>query len=530
MRNNQPSANSIQPAGLVIVVFVAAVLILVLGVAHASMSDAAGSGMRETRTFEQRAIELKPCEIQGVEGKVQCGTYEVYENRASKKGRKISLKVVVFAATGPNPEPDPFVYIPGGPGSSATEDAPYLAQPFATIREHRDLLFLDQRGTGGSNPLNCDLFDPAELQSYLGYFFPLDAVRRCREQLQTKADLTLYTTPIAMDDLDEVRAALGYKLLNLYGASYGTRSAQVYLKRHGAHVRTVTLFGVSPTNQFMPRAFPQDTERALQGVLSECVSDEACSKAFPNLRKETKAVLERLIKDPVEVEVNKDTATRDDRVPVDTTTPKTKVKVQLSRDLVAEAIRYMLYHPAAALRIPLFLHLAAQNDFGPFAIAALDYRRGLVASGSNGMYLSVTCAEDLPWVKRSDAERLAANTFLGDYRFHQQREACALWPRASLAADYSEPVRSDVPVLIFTGEWDPVTPPSNGAGVARHLSQSLNIVVPHGGHGFNGLEGVDCIDRLQNEFVARGTVKGLDTSCVNAIKRKPWVLAQPSRQ
>lgn len=494
-------------------------------VARAGGGDTAASQTDQVQTA-QRGSLLKPCEIEGVEGKKLCGTYEVFENRATKQGRKISLKIVVFVATGANPEPDPFVYIPGGPGSSATEDAPYLAKPFAKIREHRDLLFVDQRGTGGSNPLNCVLFNPADLQSYLGYFFPLEDVRKCREQLESKSDLTLYTTTIGMDDLNEVRAALGYKQLNLYGASYGTRAALTYLKRHSASVRTVTLFGVSPTNQFMPVAFPRDTERALQGVLSECSGDEACSKAFPNLKQEAKAVLEKLSKGPVEVAVNKEISTGNNAAANAPQTPVTKVNVQLSRNLVAEAIRYMLYNPAAALRIPLFLHLAANDDFEPLAIAALNYRRDLVGSGSNGMYLTVTCAEDLPWIKPNEAQQLAANTFLGDYRFRQQREACALWPRASLAAGYAEPVRSDVPVLIFTGEWDPVTPPSNGAGVAKHLSQSLHLVVPHGGHGFNGLVGTDCVDRIQNDFVVRGTTKGLETSCVNAIHRKPWVRAK----
>lgn len=466
---------------------------------------------------QQRNV-LQPCEIQNVEGKKLCGTYEVYENRKTKQGRKISLKIVVFVATGANPEPDPLIYIPGGPGSSATEDAPYLARPLAKVREKRDLLFIDQRGTGGSNPLNCDLFDPTNLQSYLGYFFPLEAVRECREQLESKADLKLYTTEIAMDDFDEVRAALRYKSLNLYGSSYGTRSSLVYLKRHGDHVRTATLFGVSPTNQFMPRIFPQDTERALQGVLSECLGDAACGKAFPNVRPESKTVLDRLLKGPVEVEA---TLNSDDGNPANAR----KAKVSLSRDLVAEAIRYMLYQPSAAARIPLFLHLAAQNNFVPLANAALDYRVGLVGSGSNGMYLSVTCAEDLPWVDAKEAERLAVNTFLGDYRFRQQHEACTLWSRGAISADYSQPVISRVPVLIVTGEWDPVTPPSNGESVHRHLSQSLHIVVPHGGHGFNGLEGTDCIDKLHFDFITRGTVKGLDTACVKAIRRQGWALA-----
>ena len=477
----------------------------------------AGSLMSQT-------VELKPCAVTpSVEGRVLCGTYEVFEDRVARKGRKISLKIVVFAATGPNPQPDPFVYIPGGPGSSATEDAPYLAKPFARIREQRDLLFVDQRGTGGSNALNCKFFDEANPQSFLGYFFPLADVRKCRADLEPRANLKLYTTTIAMDDLDEVRAALGYKQLNLYGASYGTRAALVYLRQHEASVRTATLFGVSPTNQFMPRIFPQDTERALRGVLTECAADAQCGKAFPNLQAEAKLVLERLIKAPVEVELTK-AAPRNNQQ-AQNTAPE-KYKVTLSRDLVAEAIRYMLYNPAAALRIPLFLHLAAQNNFVPLAHAALDYRAGIVATGSNGMYLTVTCAEDLPWVKASEAKQLAANTFLGDYRYRQQSEACALWPRAGIPSDYSRPVVSKAPVLIFTGEWDPVTPPDNGAGVARHLSRSLHIVVPHGGHGFNGLEGTDCIDRLQAEFVVKGTTEGLNTDCVKAIKRKPWVLSQ----
>ena len=473
-------------------------------------------------SVSSQTVELKPCKVEGVEGRVLCGTHEVFENRATRTGRKISLKIVVFAATGANPQPDPFVYIPGGPGSSATEDAPYLAKPFARIREQRDLLFVDQRGTGESHPLNCKFFDEADPQSFLGYFFPLADVRKCREELEPKADLKLYTTPIAMDDLDDVRAALGYKQLNLYGASYGTRAALVYLRQHGAHVRTATLFGVSPTNQFMPRIFPQDTERALRGVLAECAADAECSKAFPNLNTEAKLVLDRLIKGPVEVELTKQPVPQTNQTP--NAAPE-KFKVMLSRDLVAEAIRYMLYNPAAALRIPLFLHLAAENNFAPLAQAALDYRRGIVATGSNGMYLTVTCAEDLPWVKASEAKQLAANTFLGDYRYRQQSEACALWPRADIGSSYSKPVVSNVPVLIFTGEWDPVTPPANGAGVARHLAKSLHLVVPHGGHSFNGLEGTDCIDRLQAEFVAKGTTEGLNIDCVKAIKRKPWVLS-----
>src|ERR1044072_581503 len=209
------------------------------------------------------ALTLKDCQIQGLQGNAKCGTLEVFENRATRKGRKISLNIIVLPATSDKREPDPFVYFAGGPGSAATEDARGIALAFPQIREHRDLLFVDQRGTGHSHPLDCEFYNSADLQSYLGYFFPLDEVRKCRTQLESNADLKLYTTTIAMDDMDEVRAALGYDKLNLLGGSYGTRAVLTYLKRHPQHVRSAILPGISPLNQLMPRDFPQDTERAL---------------------------------------------------------------------------------------------------------------------------------------------------------------------------------------------------------------------------------------------------------------------------
>lgn len=461
-----------------------------------------------------KSIALKDCQPPNVPGKAKCGKLEVYEDRASKKGRMISLNILVLPATSDKREPDPLFYFAGGPGSAATEEAPGIARAFEKLREHRDLVFVDQRGTGSSHPLDCKFYNPADLQTYLGYFFPLEEVRQCRTELEAKADLKLYITSIAMDDIDEVRAALGYERINLFGGSYGTRAALTYLKRHPQHVRTATLQGVSPTNQYLPGDFALQTERALQGVIAECLADADCNKAFPNLKAETQAVLAQLIKGPVEVEIQKPASTE-------------RVKIKLNRDLAAEAIRYMLYNPVAASYVPLTIHLAAQGNFVPLAQSALRYRSNLVGTGSNGMYLSITCAEDLPWIKPGEGERLAANTFLGDYRLRQQREACALWPRAEIERDYGEPIRSDVPVLILTGEWDPVTPPSNGAAVAKALPNSLNLVIPHGAHGLDGLEGMECIDRIVDEFVERGTAKGIDPACVKNIRRKGFALKAP---
>jgi pimeloyl-ACP methyl ester carboxylesterase len=344
------------------------------------------------------------------------------------------------------------------------------------------------------------------LQSYFGSFEPAEDVRRCRKKFDGYADLKLYTTPIAMDDLDEVRAALGYDKINIEGGSYGTRAALVYLKRHPESVRTITLLGVDPTSYPIPLDFARDAQHALDGLLDECAGEAACRAAFPRAREEARAVFERLKRSPVEVEV---------------LNPLTgdAACVRLSRELAGEAIRYLLYSPDSASQVPLVLHQAAQNDFTPLAELALFYRINLVASGANGMYLSITCAEDLPRVDLKEAARISADTFLGDYRARQQHDACDLWERAEVPAWFFEPTRSDKPVLLFTGALDPVTPPAHAAAAAKYLPNSLNLVVPHGAHGQDGLVGVECLDRVVADFVARGTTKGLDTACVAQIHR-----------
>ena len=464
---------------------------------------------------ESQTIKLQPCEVPGTTRdtklKVLCGSLEVFEDRKKAAGRKISLAIQVFPATGAKREPDPVFYIPGGPGSSAIEDAPYIAEDFKKIRETRDFVFVDQRGTGASNGLECELFDEKDLTSYLGHWNPPERVRECRKQLEPKADLRLYVTSLAMDDLDDVRAALGYKKINLFGGSYGTRAALTYIKRHGRNVRAAHLHGVSPTSQFMPNEFPQHTEAALQGLIDECLADAGCKAAFPDAREEAGSVLAALKNGPVEVEVKPPP----DRKPV---------KVTLSRDLAGEAVRYMLYQASSSGRIPLYLHLAAEGNYTPIAEAAIMFRKRLVGSGGTGLYLSITCAEDVPFVQDGPARTKLDDTFLGDYRYRQMRESCAEWPRGEVEKGYFTPTRSDVPVLITTGKLDPVTPPLYGDRVAKGLPNSLHVVVPSGGHGFSGLRGTDCVTNLIAEFVRSASVKSLDTSCVKSIRRADFLL------
>ena len=470
------------------------------------------------QTGPASSIRLEPCEVAGTspnaKDKALCATHPVFEDRLAGSGRKINLKIVVYPALEANKSPDPFLYIPGGPGAAATQDAPYIVQANPQIRRTRDMVFVDQRGTGGSHHLDCVFYDPADLQSYLYYYFPLDEVKKCREELEKIADLKLYTTEHAVADLDEVRQGLGYAKINLLGGSYGTRAVLAYLKRFGQNVRSAVLHGVSPTTHFMPGPYPQDTQRALNGIIDECLADERCRTAFPNLRAEVKTVLEQLLQSPAEAEVrNRQTGQ--------------KVKVKLSRDLVGEAVRYMLYQPSAALRVPLFIHLAAAGNYNSLAEAAVFYRHNIVRTGGNGMYLTITCAEDLPWIDVDESRRNGTDTFLGNYRLEQQLEACALWVRAEIPKDYAEPTRAEVPVLILTGQWDPVTPPAHGEMAAKYLPNSLHLVIPQGGHGWNGMEGIDCLQKITADFYQRGTTAGLDTACVKNMRRKDFLLELP---
>ena len=450
---------------------------------------------------------LSRCDIPGVRETANCGTYEVWENRARNAGRRIRLKVVVLPALESPRERDALTFLAGGPGDAATTMAPYLAREFAALRRHRDILLVDQRGTGGSHALECDLYPGTDAQTALGAFFPAQRVRACRGMLEKHADLRMYTTTPAIDDLDEVRGALGYDRLNVFGMSYGTRAALEFARRHPASVRTIVLQGVASTVDPMPLHFPQYAQQAIERVFADCEADAACRAAFPDLHARLRAIVARAAAGPIPVDIL-DPATGD------------TVHVRLSRDLLGEALRYLMYQSSSALFVPVLVNQAAGGDFAPLAEFALGSRRNVVDSAGQGLYLSVTCSEDLPFVSEDAAERVAAGTFLGDYRYQQQRAACEAWTRGPIPEDYRQPVRAETPALLFSGTWDPVTPDSSAAQVAATLPRSLSVVIPAGGHGYDGLEGARaCVAAIATQFVERGDPAGVDTSCVERVRR-----------
>lgn len=479
-----------------------------ISLASAAALVAAGAGAQTP------VARMEPCSIPGLQLAARCGTVQVPENREQPGGRMLDLYVVVVPARSGQPTRQAVAFFGGGPGQSATGFASHMPNAFAGMHGDRDFLFIDQRGTGRSASLACSLRDPTDPQTYLDDFLPPARTAACRDSLARIADLSRYTTPDFAHDVEAVRVALRYGPLDLWGGSAGTRSAQVYMRMYPGSVRSVVMQGLVPPGQVSPAHFAQDTERALDHVARACREDPACAAAFPDPVGEVRAVAARLESQPAEAEIFDGQTGR-------------RVRLTLTRGTFTETIRKMMYDPGMASTVPFMVHRAYHGDFRPVARFALSDRRQSAQGSSWGLYLAVTCTEDVPFVDQAVAARDEGTTLLGTYRVRQQTAACEGWPRGTLPADYHELVRSDIPVLLVSGEFDPVTPPSAAERTAQAFPNHTHVVVPGGGHGLGGMQGVECVDSLVVRFVRQGNGRGLDTSCLARIRRPPFVMDIP---
>jgi pimeloyl-ACP methyl ester carboxylesterase len=449
-------------------------------------------------------IALEPCLTADGNTEGLCGKYEVYENRASQSGRKIALNIMVLPAISDKPAADPWFALAGGPGQSAVEAYPPVG--FTTkVRQQRDVVLVDQRGTGGSNPLPCEMRDPKDAQTMIGEAMPVERLRACRAELGKKADLAQYTTSIATDDLDEVRQAMGYDKINVFGGSYGTRVALVYLRRHGDYVRTMTLEGVVPPDFRIPLAFSRTIQSSIDQLIARCTADAACHKDFPDLKKEFQAIVDRLEKSPAHFELN---------IPAGGTQA-----VTLSRGMFVASLRPLLYIPTLVSEFPYMIDLAYQNDWSVYGAAVLAVRGAIDKALDRGMSLSVICTEDIPGLTEATIRRETAGTWLGDFQVRLYQQACREWVRGDIPGDFHAPIHSAVPALLISGALDPATPPQASARAAKDLSNSWVVIVKDGTHG----TGSPCIDGLISEFVAQGSAAGLDASCTDQIHLPPFL-------
>ena len=453
---------------------------------------------------------FRECQIGAIDGaqhlQARCTTFMVPEDRAHPEGKKIGLHIAVLKARASEPKPDALFFIAGGPGQASTESFVEEGAAFDRIRSEHDIVLVDQRGTGSSNRLDCPTPGSDSLPSDEAIAKAADA---CLKQLP--GDPRFYTTTVAVQDLEAVRVALGYQSVDLYGISYGTRVALQYLRAYPDSVRSVILDGVVPADLALGPSISLDAQRALGLIFTRCDQDGACHKAFPDLAGSFAALQKDLGSHAVSVSL---------RDPL-TGAPRTE---QLTWEKVAGAVRLMSYQSETASLLPLLIHQAAvEHDYAPLMATALLFTGEVQESFAQGMGAAVLCTEDAPFL-REDAARTQAlhETYLGANTMDVLVRSCRTWPRGVMDPDFKQPVKSTKPVLLLSGEDDPITPPTNAARADKTLSNSLALVVPGQGHG-NVFRG--CMPRIASDFVDAGSVKGLDTACIKDIKPFPFFIS-----
>ncbi|HEX2668275.1 MAG TPA: alpha/beta fold hydrolase [Gammaproteobacteria bacterium] len=475
-------------------------LILLYGLA-AFAATAAG------RAAHAAPLEFHECQVGAADAsahlQARCATFMVPEDRQHPGGKQVGLKVALLKARSSSPKPDAFFYIAGGPGQASTESFVQEAAAFDRIRSERDVVLVDQRGTGGSNRMDCPKLavDVDTDESAIA-----QAAANCLKQLP--GDPRFYTTSVAVQDLDAVRAAMGYASVDLYGISYGTRVALQYLRTYPEHTRSVVLDGVVPADLALGPDVSLDAQRSLGLIFTRCGEDPACHQAFPDPAADFAALQKELTARPATVTL---------RDPLDGS-PRTET---LTWEKVAGAVRLMSYQSETASLLPLLIHqAAARHDYAPLMATALIFTGEIQESFAEGMSSSVLCTEDAPFLA-PDAAHAAAlkDTYLGASTLDVLMKSCKVWPRGVMAPDFKHPVKSGKPVLLLSGEDDPITPPTNAARAAKTLSNSLSLVMPGQGHG-NAFRG--CVPRILAEFVDAAAVKQLDTGCVKDMKPFPF--------
>jgi pimeloyl-ACP methyl ester carboxylesterase len=458
------------------------------------------------------ALTLAACSIHDADGLVsieaRCGRLAVPENPGDSGGRKIELAVAVVPAVATQARPDPLFLIAGGPGQGSIETFALQLGAFAGIRRERDIVLVDQRGTGSSNRLTCAMpeealetgdLPPAEMQAL---------AEECLAELP--AGVEFYTTSVAVRDLDAVREALGYERVNLYGGSYGTRVAQHYARRYPDRTRSVVLDGLVPPGFPLVERIAIASQEALDRVFARCAAADECNRRFPALADQFERIDERLSGSAISLEMP------------DPVTGAMRTVAVTRAHLVLMA-RMLTYSAETASLLPLLVHEAATNgNYRPLAAQGEMLGEELERMIAMGMHHSVVCAEDTPRFG-GDVDRAALEeTVIGPIMVDGMQAICEAWPRGPVDDDFHEPLDSAVPALLLSGEFDPATPPAYGAEAAKGFRDGLHVVVPGQGHGQLASP---CIQRLIRHFIEQGSVAALDTACVDVVEPAPFFLS-----
>ena len=460
-------------------------------------------------TWKVGNVVLTACELKtphtALSTAAWCASFPVPENRDDPHSRTIQLKMALLRSGAQVPSKDMLVFLAGGPGQAATDSASTVASVFAPLLAHRDVLLLDQRGTGGSNPLTCKdrnpdsatdddvSFDSAKIRA---------AVADCLQQLAGRADPRFYTTTVATQDLEDVRHALGSPQFDLVGVSYGTRMAQQYLRHYPAAVRSVVLDSVVPNSLVLGEDFSKNLEDALRAQFARCTSDPACKKRFGDPYQTLYQLRDALRANPHMVSF---------RDPQSYQT----VKRELSENSLASLVRMFAYTPATAALLPLSIDSAARGDVGPLLGQAKILSGDLSELMGSGMQYSVICSEDADLLTARPQD---ADTMLGTHMIDALQAACSVWPKGARPADFHQPLKTDKPVLLLAGEYDPVTPPGYAEQVANGLPDARVLVLKGQAHS---VMAAGCTPKLIKQFIEQLHPKTLDASCLDRLQPTP---------
>lgn len=442
-----------------------------------------------------------------VQGKAKvpatCGSLRVFENRTAQSGRTIDVHFILLKAVHPVGK---VIYVNlGGPGSElgavpAIADDQFLHE-LKGLRTQYDILFVDERGFGLSHSINCDLapFDRPDL--YFAQLWPTQLLSACRAKVAQTSDLTQYNTPNAVDDLNDLRAALGYAKLNFDVFSYGTFTALVYMRQHPDSVGAVALSGVAPPgimNQV--REFAIGSQSGFANLTTQCEHDTACHQAFPHFREHFLAFVRRFDSGAVKVQVKNDKTKR-----VQT--------VALSREVFSDAIRHALYDGQGQSLVPVVIERAYAGDTKPLATMIDLITHGFASGIDEGAFLSYTCSELMPFTDSDDDKAFArAHSWYGDYRDRAQQAACKIWNVPAQPVSFDKPVQSNAAVLMVSGTADPATPSFEGTEQLKSLPNGVQMLVRNAPHDAES----PCVDSTITAFIQRGTATGLKLNACSA--------------
>ncbi len=456
-----------------------------------------------SRAPQLSTISLTPCHIDLLAEQVLCGVHEVFVDRERNSGARVPIHIAVLPALRRRVEPDPLFLMAGGPGQGARGLAPAAARYFREIRRYRHIVLVDLRGTGQSGPLQCGA--PGDEIAFLEEEDASALARQCLEEID--GDPRFYTHRESLADLNEVRAALGYDRINLWGGSWGTRAALLFALRYPEATRTVILDGAVALTLGFPRTASADAQAALVRLIDRCREDAECRTAFPDPQAEIDRFLRRFSAGAVTATIRH---------------PRTHApeSVTLSRGVATDIIRGALYAPRDASAVLYLIKQAAENDIAPLLAQLVRTASVTTDDMALGATMSVLCSEDLPSVAAIDFAADATGSIFGTTYPDVWRARCAEW-RAGPAILESATATSDVPALILSGGHDPVTPPRSGELMTRHFTHHRHVVVPNAAHNtsFSG-----CVPELIARFLADGPGDGLDDTCTSRVAWPPFVV------